>query len=391
MKKFSFLLLSIIFISYFILSSYDHKPIKNHALYKIMQTEKFDEPDREKILYIDVGIDYLPPDVIEVFEELTGIKVVVDIFDSNEILEGKILAGGGNYDIVFPTAWPNFSRQLKADVYQKIDKSKIDYKIFDPYILEKLAISDKGNKYAIPYQWGVSGIGINKNFIKSLGAKFNFDSLGIIFDPKNAKLLSKYRICVYASPNELFPEIQAYLKLPPDSKNIQDIKKAANHLRKIRKYISKFTSYGFEDLASKNACAVLGTSGDIKRVCMQEKTGNIKFIFPKEGTALWLDVIAIPKGAQHFKNIYIFLKFLFHPAVIAHITNETFRANAVILSKDYLSPSIASDSDIYPLKETLEKCYIEEPLSPDLETVRMRLLTKIKSFEHDKDEGDEEC
>lgn len=386
MKNFFILLLSIIFVSSFVLVSYDKKPIKKHFLYKIMSTEDFGKPDGDRVLYIDIGIDYLPYDVIEVFEELTGIKVIVDIFDSNEILEGKILAGGAQYDIVFPTAWPHFSRQLKADVYQKIDKSKIDYSIFDPYILEKLSLSDKDNLYALPYQWGISGIGINEDFINLIEKDFSFDGLGLIFDPKNAQKLSKYRICVYASPNELFPDILAYLGLPPESTDENDIKKAAEHLKKIRKHISKFTSYGFEDLASKNACAVLGTSGDIKRVCMQEKSHKIKFIFPKEGSSLWLDVIAIPKDAQHMKNIYIFLKFLFHPAVIAYVTNETSRANAIVAAKAYLKPEVAGDPDIYPPREILEKCYIERPLPPDIETLRMRLLTKIKSFEDGKDD-----
>lgn len=341
----------------------------------------FGELDSERILYIDVGIDYIPYELIGVFEKLSGVKTIVDIFDSNEILEAKLLAGGSQYDIVFPTAWPNFSRQLGAGIYQKLDKSRINLDIFDEDIMERLARYDKGNLYGVPYQFGISGIGINADVVKSLVGNAPVDSYAILFDPFYAEKLSKYRISLYESPDELFPALLAYLGLDPETENADDVKKAAEQLEKIRPYISKFTSYGFEDLGTENACATLGTSGDILKSASTNPKLNIKFFFPKEGASLWVDVAAIPKNAKHVKNAYAFMKFIFNPKVIAYVTNVTLRANAVVAANEFVDEKLTKNPDVYPTEEIRANCYTEVPCSPGIEALKTRLLTIIKSMD----------
>jgi putrescine transport system substrate-binding protein len=357
-----------------------HKADRFDSLYGVLAKENFGSFDGDKRLYITIGIDYIPYDLIELFENITGINVIVDIFDSNEILEAKLLAGGVRYDIVFPTAWPHFSRQLKAKIYQKIDKTRIDPIAFDKNILKRLSTHDADNNYALPYQFGISGIGMDEAIIDRHIKDAPKNSLALLFDPACAKKISKYRISLYESPNEIFPAVLAYLGLDPETENEEDITKAAEHLKKIKPYISKFTAFGFEDLSSGNSCITLSTSGDILKVKHNNKNPHIKFIYPQEGASLWIDVVAIPIGAQHINNIYAFLKFLFHPQVIARITNETFRANAVIKSAPYVDMAIINNCDIYPSIEIREKCYIEKPLPPHIEALKTRLFTRIKSM-----------
>ena len=334
----------------------------------------------EKKLNIIIGIDYLPYEFVEIFEELTGIEVSVDIFDSNEILEAKLLAGSVKYDLVFPAAWPYFSRQLKAGIYRKIDKSRISVNNFDPDIMRKLAIYDSGNDYALPYIFGIFGIGINEKILNKINPE-NQNGLSIIFDPESAKKFRKYRISISESAGELFPLVLSYLKLNPMSENASDYIAAAEHLGKIRKYIMKFTPYGFEDLASDNAYIATSTASDINRVNQNRTGSKIKFIFPKEGGAIWVEVAAIPVRAEHLNNIYAFLKFLFHPKVIAHITNKTSFANAVTTSSKFIDPNILNNKDIYPDEEIKNKCYIEKPMPSSIEILRTRLLTKIKAMD----------
>jgi putrescine transport system substrate-binding protein len=310
----------------------------------------------------------------------------VDIFDSNEILEAKLLAGGARYDMVFPTAWPNFSRQLKAGIYQKIDMAKVDRKIFDADIMARLAENDNENDYAVPYQFGISGIGMDESLVDKLVPNAPKDSLAIIFDPVYAEKISKYRISLYESPCELFPAVLAYLGLNPETEKEEDIRAASGHLRKIRRHISKFTAYGFEDIASGNACVTLSTSGDIIKIRTDNKKPHVKFFLPKEGAPLWVDVIAIPKGARHLKNAYAFMRFLFHPKVIAQITNKTSRANAVTASVQFVDSTLASDVNIYPSAKIRKKCYIEKTLDPKIESLKTRLLTKIKSMGTEEDD-----
>ncbi|MDR2766448.1 MAG: ABC transporter substrate-binding protein [Holosporaceae bacterium] len=378
-KYFLFVLLGALFVLFFPRPEKVKNP--GSALRQVLCAEKFEPLDDDRRLYVIAGIDYIPYELIELFESLTGVKVILDIFDSNEILEAKLLAGGAKYDVVFPTAWPHFSRQLKAKIYRKLDKTRLDLSIFDEDILKRLAVYDQDNSHALPYQFGISGIGLDE---KNLGESLKDaprDSLALLFDPVYAKKISKYRISLYESPNELFPAVLAYLGLNPETEERADIIKAADHLKKIRCWISKFTSFGFEDLSSGNACVTLATSGDVLRVGSDNNKPSIKFFYPREGAALWVDVVAIPLGAKHINNIYAFLKFLFHPMVMAHITNCTSRANAVMEASKYVEKRLMDNQNIYPTIAIRKKCYIEKPLPPHIEVLRTRLLTKIKSMD----------
>lgn len=379
MKKYVLFLVFLVCICFSLLpKKISHKSSCNE-LYSVLCKEDFGPFDSEKKLNIDVGFDYLPYELVELFEELTGVLVVNDIFDSNEMLEAKLLAGGSKYDIVFPTAWPNFSRQLKAGIYRAIDKSKIDYSKFDADVLARLAKYNNATDYCLPYQFGISGIGINKKIIEKVLPEGPKDSFAIIFNPECAQKISKYRISVYDSPDELIPAVFAFLGINPETEDEQAIIAAAEHLKKIRKYISKFTANGFEDLASGNACTALGTSGDILNAGKMSKNGDIEFIFPKEGASLWVDVAAIPVDSRHEKNAYAFLKFLFHPMVIAYVTNKTSRANAVTASAEFVRKDILENKNIYPPLELRKKCYVEIPMSSKAESLKSRLLTRIKS------------
>lgn len=380
MKKcfFAFISLCILYVLFF--SESRKSEHSDSSIYKELSKIDFGPFDDEKKLNIIIGIDYLPYEFVEIFEELTGIEVSVDIFDSNEILEAKLLAGGTQHDIVFPTAWPNFARQLSAKVYQPVDKKRIDFSQFNPIVLEKLAPYDNGNNYGIPYQYGISGMGMDEKIIDKIFPHADKHDLSLFLDPKNAEKLSRARFTIYDSPGEIFPVILCYLGLDPETTNEEDIKKAAEHLKKIRPYIYKFTSFGFEDLSSQNACLTLGTSGDIIKVRKDTHRESIKFFYPKQGTALWVDVAAIPAGAKHINNIYAFFKFILHPKVISEITNQTYRANCITAANKYVEPTIVNDKDVYPTLEFSKKCYIEKPIPANIEALRTRLLTKIKAI-----------
>ena len=115
----------------------------------------------EKILNVYNWSDYIAEDTIANFEKETGIKVNYDVFDSNEVLETKLLAGKTGYDVVVPSA-SFLERQIKAGVVMKLDKSKLpNLKNMDPDIMQRVALHDAGNEYAVNYMWGTTGIGYN--------------------------------------------------------------------------------------------------------------------------------------------------------------------------------------------------------------------------------------
>src|SRR5882724_12359268 len=159
----------------------------------------------EKLVNIYNWSDYIAPDTVQKFEAETGIKVNYDVYDSNEVLEAKLLAGKSGYDLVVPTASPFLARQIKAKVYRKIDKPKLkNYGNLDKSILAEVANADPGNNYGVPYLWGTTGLGYNVKMVKAaLGDSAPTDSLALIFDPENAKKLASCGISLLDSAQEV--------------------------------------------------------------------------------------------------------------------------------------------------------------------------------------------
>ena len=123
---------------------------------------------QEKQVHVYNWSDYIDESILADFTKETGIKVVYDVFDSNDILETKLLAGGSGYDVVVPTG-PFLARQIQAGVFQKLDKSKLpNLSNMWPQVMERLAKYDPGNQYAVNYMWGTTGIGYNVDKVKKV-------------------------------------------------------------------------------------------------------------------------------------------------------------------------------------------------------------------------------
>jgi putrescine transport system substrate-binding protein len=187
--------------------------------------------------------DYIDPRVLEAFTKDTGIKVQYDTFDANETLETKLLAGKSGYDVVVPTAY-FLERQIKAGVFQKLDKTRLkNLGNVWPDIAKRLSIYDPGNQYAVNYMWGTTGIGYNvKAMRERLGPDGKIDSWDIVFKPDN---LAKFKDCgvhMLDSADDIMPAALHYLGLNPNSTDTGELDKAAELLMKIRSSVRKFHS-----------------------------------------------------------------------------------------------------------------------------------------------------
>src|SRR6266481_450516 len=256
--------------------------------------------------------DYMAPGIIEDFSKETGIKVRYDTFDSNDTLETKLLAGKSGYDVVVPTGF-FLERQIKAGVFQKLDKSKLPNLVnLWPEIAQRLAAHDPGNLYAVNYMWGTTGIGYNaKKAREILGADARIDSWDIVFKPEN---LTKFKGCgVYLldSSDDILPAALKYLGFDPNSRSEGELQKAADLLIKVRPSVRKFHSSEYLNaLASGEICFVVGFSGDIKQAqkrAAEAKNGvEIGYAIPKEGAQLWFDNLGIPRDARNAAEAHEF-------------------------------------------------------------------------------------
>ena len=263
------------------------------------------QPKAERIVNVYNWTDYIAPNVIDDFTKETGIKVRYDTFDSNDTLETKLLAGKSGYDVVVPTAY-FLERQIKAGIFQKLDKAKLpNLANMWPEITQRLASYDPGNAYAVNYMWGTTGIGYNvKKAREVLGGDGRIDSWDIIFKPEN---LAKFKDCgVYMldSSDDILSAALHYLGLDPNTMKEADLQKAADLMTKVRPFVRKFHSSEYVNLlASGEICLVVGFSGDIKQAqkrAAEAKNGvDIAYAIPKEGAQLWFDNLAIPRDARN--------------------------------------------------------------------------------------------
>ncbi|MCB2130001.1 MAG: polyamine ABC transporter substrate-binding protein [Rhodobacteraceae bacterium] len=329
--------------------------------------------------------DYIDESLLAKFEAETGITLVYDVFDSNEILETKMLAGGSGYDVVVPSG-TFLQRQIQAGAFQKLDKSKLPniVNMWD-VVSERVAKYDPGNEYAVNYMWGTTGIGINVNKVKEvLGDDAPVDSLSLIFDPKYVSKLSECGVYILDAPTEIVPATLKYLGEDPDAQDIETISKVEPALTAIAPYIRKFHSSEYINaLANGDICAAFGWSGDMfiaqARAAEADNGVEIAYHIPKEGALMWFDELAIPVDAPNPEGALKFINFMMDPHNIAAASNYVYYPNGNKASQEFLNEDVIGDPAIYPDAETMNNLYTTTPWDPKVNREVTRLWTRVKS------------
>jgi len=300
-----------------------------------------------------------------------------DVFDSNEVLETKLLAGNTGYDVVVPTA-AFMERQIKAGVFRTLDRSKLaNWGNLDTEILQRVALHDPGNEHSVNHMWGTTGIGYNEGKIKAIDANAPVDSWNLVFDPKNAAKYKDCGISVLDAPSEIVAVVLAWLGKDPNSQNPDDLKQAEDVLLKVRPYIRMIHSSNYIDaLANGELCIAVGWSGDVLQArdrAAEAGQGNvIKYNVPKEGTIMWFDMYAVPADAPHPDNAHAFINYMMKPEVAAANSNFVNYATGNAASVSLVNESVRNDPGVYPPADVKAKLF------PDLaETAEFtRLLNR---------------
>lgn len=343
--------------------------------------------DEEKILNIYNWSDYIDPTIIPDFEKETGIRVVYDVFDSNEVLEAKLLSGKTGYDIVVPSS-DFLSRQIQAGVFRKLNKANIpNLKNLDPAQMTMLSKIDPNNDYAIPYEQGTTGIAYNLDQVaKRMGVDYKVDSWDLVFKPE---LLAKFNDCgvaVLNAPTEVIATAMHYLGLPTQPVNPKAYAPAEELLLKMRDNVTYFhSSQSINDLANGDICIAVAWSGDMLQAASRAKEAqngvNINYIVPKEGALVFYDMIAIPADADHPENAEKFINFLLRPENIAKVSSYTSYANSVPASKEFVISSVRDNENIFLTAEMMSKCFMNGPLPNKVNKAINKLWAKVKTGE----------
>jgi putrescine transport system substrate-binding protein len=327
--------------------------------------------------------DYTVESELKDFERDTGIKVEHTTFDTNEILDAKLKMGGWGYDVVMPTASPFFAAQLKAGLYRKLDRGKLrNWRNLDPDILAQLAKYDPGNQYGVPFTWGTIGVGYDVAEVKKRMPDAPVDSLRMMFDPE---VLAKFKDCgvtMLDSPTEILPAALKYLGLDPDSKRPEDLRRAGAALLAARPYLRRFESLDYiDDLAQGRVCVVFASAGGVfqarDRGLAATPSREIAYATPREGSLLWIDVIAIPRDAPDVDNAHRFIDFMLEPGVAAYTTEATGYASANRAARARLSRDLAESPMIYPPDDVRARFYTVTPGTAVDSRERTRIWARV--------------
>ncbi|MCB1554031.1 MAG: extracellular solute-binding protein [Xanthomonadales bacterium] len=340
---------------------------------------------KEKTLHVYNWSDYIAEDTLDNFQKETGIKVVYDVFDSNEVLEAKLVAGSTGYDVVVPSL-SFLGRQIQAGVFQPLDKARLkNYGNLDEELLQRIATTDPDNAHAIPYLWGTTGIGYNVAKVKeALGDDVEIDSWDIVFKPENIAKLHACGVAVLDTPQEMIPTALNYLGEDPNSFDEAVIEKGVALLESIRPHITYFHSSQYiNDLANGDICLAVGWSGDVLQAAGRaeeaENGVEVGYVIPKEGAAMWFDMLAMPKDAKNVDEAYQFLDYLMRPEVMAGIQNYVAYASGNKAAMPMVDEEIRTDPGVYPTEEAKAKLFTFKVVPPDVDRIYSRSWTRLKT------------
>jgi putrescine transport system substrate-binding protein len=341
-----------------------------------------------KVLNVYNWSDYIADDTIRNFEKETGIKVNYDNYDTNEVLQAKLIAGNTGYDIVVPGS--HFAKQqIEGGLLQKLDRSKLtNWGNLDPALLKQLGNVDPGNQYLVDWLWGYVTVGINVPKVKAAlgGLPMPDNAWSLIFDPKYASKLKGCGVNFLDSASEVLPVAMLYVGKPPYSSNAADYDAAAAMLKSVRPYVTRFSSSGYiNDLAGGALCAVMGYSGDINIARARALEANpkapaaIEAQVPKGGATLFFDTMAIPKDAKNVANAHLFINYILRPDVAAALTNKVYYANPNAASLKLVRKEVAENPTIFLGNADKARLTPPDAVPQPIRRVQTRIFTNFKA------------
>jgi len=340
----------------------------------------------EKRLYIYNWTDFIGPETVAKFEKQTGIKVVYDVYDAEETMEARLMAGGSGYDVVSAST-DFFSREIKAGVYMPLDKSKLpNWKNLDPQVLAVQAAYDPGNDHAVPYLHSMNGFAYNVDMVKARMPNAPVDSLDMLFKPEVVSKFADCGVTFLDSAEDVLQLALRYLKLDPNTKRAEDYKAAETLLMKVRPYVRAFDSTEYMNgLANQEVCVAMSWSSDYAMSSERARAAgvrlNLAFTVPKEGSNQTFSSLLIPEGAPHPEAAYQFINFILRPDIIADITNSIFYGNDNLASRPLINPHLLNDPTVYPTPEIEKRLYLSAEVSAATERLRTRTWTRVKTAE----------
>ena len=327
--------------------------------------------DRSKVLNIYAWPEYFPAPLIAKFEAETRIHVNSTVLDSPDSAETILSVGHSNYDLVTMNASPQLAREIPKGYWKKLDLASIpNARNADPLIMSLLQTVDPGNRYAVPWMWGTTGLIYNSEKIKAIMPNAPLDSLDMIL---NKGLAAKFAACgigMLDSWGDILPMVSRYLHQPKLSADKPDLDAVMAKLQEIQPYLRRISTSGYyQQLAEGELCLAIGYSGDamVARRMVGESQGKVKldYSFVREMVPFYIDNMVIPADSPNSAGALAFINFVMRPEVSASVTRFIGFATANAAAVPLLEPSVRGNTIIYPPPATRRRFELQRAYTPE--------------------------
>lgn len=291
-------------------------------------------------LYVYNWGDYIDEDVLGEFEKEFGMKVVYDTYSTNEDMYVKIKSGGSNYDVIFPSEYM-LTRMLEEDMLEKIDLEKIpNSKHLDQRLMG--TVYDPKNEYSLPYLWGTLGILYNTTLVDE-----EITSWDVLWDAKYRK-----QILMLDSQRDSIGAALIRLGYSVNTKNVDELAEAGELLKEQKPLVLAYVvDEGKDKMVSGEATLALTWSGEAMYAISEND--DLAYVIPEEGTNVWFDVMAIPKGAKNVDGALKFMDFLNRPEIALRNTEYVGYSTPNLAARAMLPEELQNDRQAYPNDEDI--------------------------------------
>lgn len=313
--------------------------------------------------------EYIDPDVIDMFEEETGIKVVYNEFEQNEDMFPIVKTGSVNYDVVCPSDYM-IEKMIGEGLLQEINYDNIPNAVnLDPTYLKSAEEFDPGNKYSVPYTWGTVGILYNKTMVDE-----PIDSWSVLFDEKY-----KDDILMIDSVRDAFMIALSYLGYDTNSTNEAELDEARDLLKSQYPLVQAYVIDQVRDKMIGEEAAI-GVIYSGEAIFTQRENENLEYVVPKEGSNVWIDGWVIPKNAQNKENAEAWINFLCREDIalknFEYITYSTPNKAARELIED---EDIRNSIVAFPGEDILSRCSTFHYLGEEMDSIYMQKWNEVKN------------
>lgn len=322
---------------------------------------------------------YIGDGVIERFERETGLDVIYDTYSSGEPVEAMLLAGGSGYDVVV-VSMEYLQRLIERDRLAPTGLDALEGReALDPVLLRELDATDPGNRFAVPYLWGTTGVAYDEAERRARAPESQPDSWSILFEPEQVSRFAECGVAMLDQPEEAVAAALVWLGHEPRSATMEQVEEALTAIARISPYVSTWDSSQIGALGRGEICLGLGWGTDVAQAREELAPGvALRYAAPRDGALMWIDAFVIPSDSEMADEARRFVEYMMRPEVMAANVEGARAAPASRAAEALIPPEILEDETVFPAASARERMTMLPSWDSETKRRLIRDWTRIK-------------